>query len=410
MFENLSENARLYLKESLPKQLVSAVVKGLVPLEPKEMLVVLAFHYTKGDEQTRADAVTTLRSLPPAIVEAAVREDVPDFVLRFIYANQKLSHGSVYSFVTNKNLSDDTFIELAQSDDESVLELVAKNQMRILKNEKIFDAIITNPHLPKVAKDQLLEFFTTAASRQLGRLQIKVEKKEDALKPTAEPSRKSAGVQPSADGAVGLPTVLESTGLPADAQCAELPSDAAMLPAGLSEAASGLPSEALDNLPLNFMMEGLPAELIVEQEGTGSQEENAKLTLYQRIQKMTVSQKIKLALLGNKEARAILLRDSNRVVIESVMKSPRITDGEVLSIANSRTVSEDLIRMIAGNREWQKSYRIRQALAGNSKTPVPIALKLLETISKQDLKILSNSKNISSVIATAAKRKTGDVK
>ena len=138
--------------------------------------------------------------------------------------------------------------------------------------------------------------------------------------------------------------------------------------------------------------------------------DGVRLTLYQRIQKMTVSQKIKLALLGNKEARTILLRDSNRVVIESVIKSPRITDGEVVGITNSRSVSEDIIRMIAANREWQKNYRVRQALAANPKTPVPIAIRLLETMSKQDLKNLSNSKNISSVVATTAKRMMGDTK
>ncbi|MCL4558647.1 MAG: hypothetical protein M1491_08490 [Deltaproteobacteria bacterium] len=408
MFDHLSESARLYLKESLPRQLVSAVVKGLVPLEPKELLIVIAYHYTNGDEQTKADAVNTLGSLPSGIIDSVILEDVPDFVLQFIYVNHRLSHGSVYSFVTNKNLSDDTFIELAKSDDEAVLELVAKNQMRILKNDGIFDALITNPHLPKISKDQLIEFFTTAAGRQLGRLNIKIEKKD-----VAQP-QKLADLPSAVGRTAGLPSDRTSSDLPSDLQRSGLPSDAAMLPADRSTA--DLPSDALDNLPINFMTAGLPSELIEEQEEgggpdqAGAETEAGKLTLYQRIQKMTVSQKIKLALLGNKEARTILLRDSNRVVVESVMKSPRITDGEILGIANSRNVSEDIIRMIAGNREWQKSYRVRQALAGNSKTPVPIALRLLETISKQDLKNLSNSKNVSSVVASAAKRMTGDVK
>lgn len=399
MFENLSDSARLYLKESLPKQLVSAVVKGLVPLEPKELLIVIAYHYRNGDNQTKTDAAKTLRSLSPDIVDAMVGEDVPDFVLDFVYHNHPLSQNAVYAFVTNKNLADDMLVELAGSDNESVLELLAKNQVRLLKNDRIFDAIITNPRLSKIAKDQLMEFFSRAAGRELRKLNIKIE-------------RKDLEVQ---DDKKNLPSALDkSTGLPADLQKSGLPSDTAMLPSSRgqlpSDVLSGLPSDMTDELPTNLMMQGLPSELIEEQENGAVMDEGVRLTLFQRIQKMTVSQKIKLALLGNKEARTILLRDSNRVVIESVVKSPRITDGEVIGIANSRSVSEDVIRMISGNREWQKNYRVRQALATNPKTPIPVAIKLLETMNKQDLKNLSNNKNVPTVIATTAKRMTGDKK
>ncbi len=400
MFENLSESARLYLKESIPKQLVSAVVKGLVPLEPKELLIVIAYHYNNGDEQVKADALNTVKSLPAHAIDSIVSEDVPDFVLSFVYKNCSLSQGAVDSLVTNKNLSDEMFAELAKTDNESILELISKNQMRILKDDRIFDALITNPHLSKVSKDQLMEFFSLVASKELRKLNIKIEKKD------AVSAGKASDLPSSVSQRADLPSNLQKTGLPSDA--AMLPSTvASQLP---SDAGSGLPDNLMDNLPTNLILQGLPSELIDEQEEGENINDGIRLTLYQRIQKMTVSQKIKLALLGNKEARTILLRDSNRVVIESVIKSPRITDGEVVGITNSRSVSEDIIRMIAANREWQKNYRVRQALAANPKTPVPIAIRLLETMSKQDLKNLSNSKNISSVVATTAKRMMGDTK
>ena len=400
MFENLSESARLYLKESIPKQLVSAVVKGLVPLEPKELLIVIAYHYNNGDEQVKADALNTVKSLPAHAIDSIVSEDVPDFVLSFVYKNCSLSQGAVDSLVTNKNLSDEMFAELAKTDNESILELISKNQMRILKDDRIFDALITNPHLSKVSKDQLMEFFSLVASKELRKLNIKIEKKD------AVSAGKASDLPSSVSQRADLPSNLQKTGLPSDA--AMLPSTvASQLP---SDAGSGLPDNLMDNLPTNLIMQGLPSELIDEQDEGENIDDGVRLTLYQRIQKMTVSQKIKLALLGNKEARTILLRDSNRVVIESVIKSPRITDGEVVGITNSRSVSEDIIRMIAANREWQKNYRVRQALAANPKTPVPIAIRLLETMSKQDLKNLSNSKNISSVVATTAKRMMGDTK
>jgi hypothetical protein len=394
MFENLSESARLYLKESIPKQLISAVVKGLVPLELKELLIVIAYHYKDGDEQIKADALNTIKSFPANAIETMVGDDVPDFVLSFIYKNFNLSNSAIYSLATNKNISDEMFIELAKTDNESILELIAKNQMRILKDDRIFDALITNPHLSKVSKDQLMEFFALVASKELLKLNIKIEKKDITT------MSKATGLPSSINKPTDLPSNLQGAGLPSDSRNIGLPSDMS----------SELLADLIDNLPTNLIMQGLPSELIEEQDEEKDIDEGVRLTLYQHIQKMTVSQKIKLALLGNKEARAILLRDSNRVVIESVIKGPRITDGEVIGITNSRSVSEDIIRMISANREWQKNYRIRQALVSNPKTPVPIAIKLLETMSKQDLKNLSNSKNISSVVSTTAKRMMGDTK
>jgi hypothetical protein len=409
MFENLSESARLYLKESIPKQLLSALVKGLIPLEPKELLIVIAYHYKNCDEQTKTDALSTVKSLPANAIDTIVTEDVPDFVLSFVYKNCSLSHSAVYSLVTNKNLSDEMFIELAGTDNDSILELIAKNQMRILKDDRIFDALITNPHLPKVSKDQLMEFLTLVASKELMKLNIKIEKKDMTA------AGKVSDLPTSAQKRMDLPSNLQNAGLPSNNGNTALPSDSAPLPSNVtsqlpSEMGAALPADLIGNLPTTLIMQGLPSELIEEQDGGENIDDGVRLTLYQRIQKMTVSQKIKLALLGNKEARAILLRDSNRVVIESVIKSPRITDGEVIGITNSRSISEDIIRMVASNREWQKNYGIRQALVANPKTPVPIAIKLLETMSKQDLKRLSNSKNISSVVATTAKRMTGDTK
>lgn len=404
MLETLSDSARLYLKESLPEKLLSALVKGAIPLESKELLILIAYHYNYCSEPLKQDALNTVKTLPQNIIESLVKDDIPDFVLEFIYKHCNLSQSMLYSLITNKNLPDSVFIELAKTDNESILELISKNQMRILKSDKIFDALITNPHLSKVLKEQLMEFFSLVASKELNKLNIKIEKRDFT---------KEKSMETVINKFTNLPSEFQKIELPSAIKNADLPSEMAMLPSNTNEQLpsdvnSELPMDAMSNLPTELLREGLPSELIQEKEE--NLDESVKLTLYQRIQKMTVSQKIKLALLGNKEARSILLRDSNRVVVESVIKSPRITDGEIISITNSRNISEDIIRMIASNREWQKNYRIRQALVSNPKTPIPIALKLLETLSKQDLKNLSNSKNVSTVVATTAKRLAGDNK
>lgn len=125
---------------------------------------------------------------------------------------------------------------------------------------------------------------------------------------------------------------------------------------------------------------------------------------FQEITDLPVPDKVKLAMTGDKEARSILLRDSNRQVQEAVLNSPRITEGEVAGVANSRNVSDELLRKIAQNREWMKNYQIRLGLVNNPKTPLPIGIKMVGTLMISDLKRLSKSKGVSNVLVTSAQR------
>lgn len=127
-------------------------------------------------------------------------------------------------------------------------------------------------------------------------------------------------------------------------------------------------------------------------------------SLYNKILNMGVAEKIKLALMGSKEARDILVRDSNKMVAVAVAKSPKLQESEVETISKSRQVCEDVLRQIAGTKEWMKSYTIKLNLASNSKTPIPIAMKLLSQIRVPDLRKLAKSKNVSGAIATQARR------
>lgn len=125
---------------------------------------------------------------------------------------------------------------------------------------------------------------------------------------------------------------------------------------------------------------------------------------FQEIKDLPVPDKVKLAMSGDKEARSILLRDSNKQVQEAVLDSPRITEGEVAGVANSRNVSDELLRKIAQSREWMKNYQIRLGLVNNPKTPLPIGIKIVGTLMIADLKRLSKNKGVSNVLVTAAQR------
>jgi len=125
---------------------------------------------------------------------------------------------------------------------------------------------------------------------------------------------------------------------------------------------------------------------------------------YQMAQSMGVSEKIKAALTGDKEWRNILIKDSNKLVSGAVVKNPRISEAEVLTIAKSAVQNDEIMRVICANKEWVKNPLIRKALAENNKTPLPAALRFVATLSEKDLSAIAKSKNVSSVIASQARR------
>ena len=144
-----------------------------------------------------------------------------------------------------------------------------------------------------------------------------------------------------------------------------------------------------------------PAQVPDEDELLDEEEYQSK---YQMAQAMGVSDKIKMALTGDKEWRNILIKDSNKLVSGATIKNPRITEAEVLTIAKSAVQNDEIMRVICANKEWIKNALIRKALAENNKTPLPHALRFVATLSEKDLASLAKSKNVSSVIASQARR------
>lgn len=120
--------------------------------------------------------------------------------------------------------------------------------------------------------------------------------------------------------------------------------------------------------------------------------------------KLKLFEKIRLATLGNAFCRQTLLRDSNRLVAMAAIRSPGITEMEVIRAAGNRAVSEDVIRYIANNKDYGKSYPIRMALMGNPKCPIALSLRFLPHLRAEDLKNLARSKNIPTALSVAAKK------
>jgi hypothetical protein len=198
----------------------------------------------------------------------------------------------------------------------------------------------------------------------------------------------------------------------------------------LTEIASGGPTSVIDViaecerllkkpfvLPALKQNPNVTPDIIERVSETGSMAEDAasdalmddyddedSLGIYQMIQSMSVGDKIKLALTGNKEARSTLLKQSNKVVSRSVIRNPRITEDEVVQVTQTRSVSDEILREIARNEEWLKSYPIKRGLAFNPKTPVQVTLRLMSKLNVKDLAVLSKSKGVPNIVAAAARK------
>lgn len=126
--------------------------------------------------------------------------------------------------------------------------------------------------------------------------------------------------------------------------------------------------------------------------------------LFKIVSKLSVSQKVKLALSGNKSARELLVKESNKLVCGGVLKNPRITDDEILKLATTKGTSEDILRTISNGRKWLEKYSIRLAVTTNPKTPSVVSIKLLTALNDSDVQKISKSKNVPSLLSGAAKR------
>lgn len=146
------------------------------------------------------------------------------------------------------------------------------------------------------------------------------------------------------------------------------------------------------------------AALAAQSRSAAAAVEDKRLTIMQKIARMTASERVKAAFTGSKEERAILIRDGARVVQNAVLASPKLTDPEVETFAAAKNVNENVLREIARNRRFMKHYPVIRNLVLNPKTPLDIALPLVKMMLVYDLKGLQHNKNVADTIRKVAQK------
>lgn len=134
--------------------------------------------------------------------------------------------------------------------------------------------------------------------------------------------------------------------------------------------------------------------------GEGAQ----RLSTIQRLSAMSVTEKMKAAMRGNREARSLLIRDSNKLVSIAVLASPRLTEQEVETYARMASMSEDVLRVIGTTRAWIKNYVIVRALTSNPKTPIALSMGMVNRLLEKDVKALAADRNIAEPVKALARK------
>ncbi len=150
-----------------------------------------------------------------------------------------------------------------------------------------------------------------------------------------------------------------------------------------------------------------PTPVAIDDPGEGEEtsDDGERLSIVQQLSKMGFSDRLKAAVKGSREMRAILIRDPNKMIAASVLSSPKLTEQEVESFARMANVGEEVLRTIGSNRGWMKNYGVVVGLTKNPKTPLAMSLNLMVRLNDRDLNMLSNDRNIPEPLRIAARKK-----
>jgi hypothetical protein len=345
-FDFLPPALRKHVDPASPIPLRMMAAKALVPLAPADMLGALYLLTQDPDETVRTTAAASAEKLPDRILGSALRDEgLAPAVLA--WALERLQTNDVYveMLVLNASTPDEAVARVAAHCSLRSLEIIGQNQLRLLRHEDVVRQLCLNPKATGALVDSVCDFCVRSGLHLADVAQMR----------------------------------------------------AARIRIFGPEAADAAPNPGPT-------AEEILAEYQVGDESAPPLEETRKLNFAQRIVKMSISEKIKLATKGNKEARGYLLRDSNKLVAVAAIRSPKITDPEILAIANSRQAHDDVLRVVCANREWVKLYPVKLALVKNPKVPLPIAMKFLSTLRESEVRELARDKNVPSGIQMMAKK------
>lgn len=344
-YSDIGPELQRFLDPSKPKALLM-LARGAAPLPPP--ILVSCLIYLEGNDvaEIKDAAKKSLDEYPEKMLLQAVQGELAPWVFYHLGLRSKDKDTILESILLNSSAPNELFLDIAPLCSEKLTVLMSNNQERIIECPELVKALEKNPKNLKSNTERLKHFL------HLSGIQIPGEKAAVDDRPVAELKVET------------VPTVEEG------ATTEENP-------------------DAVDAKTLAAMGSAL--------------NEEEKLSLGQYILKLTTGGRVKLAMKGNKEARQILVRDTNTIVAVAVLKSSRITENEVAFYATLRNVSDEVIRGIARNPMWTKVYAVKYALCFHPKAPIQYTMPFIKFLNMRDLSKLSKERGIPTPLKKAAK-------
>jgi hypothetical protein len=361
----LTDGARKALTGPEPLRMMAA--RGLAPLKPVELVSVLYGLALDSEAGIKAAADKTVAELPEKILGGALADAALDArVLDFFAARVHAKPALLEAVILNRATADVTVADLVPKLGDRELELVVVNEQRLLRHPAIIGALYMNPKARMSTVDRCIELAV--------RNQVTVP---------------------------GIPSWNELVTAVLGAQAQPKPPAAdvdatfqrvATVAIGEHKQFKGEVQEVVEDVEV--------LEVINQQEGEAVEEEKRNVPIDQ----LPIPAKIRLATLGNAFARAMLIRDSNKQVALAAVRSPGMTDNEIVKYSANRALYDDVIRVIASTREWTKLYQVKVNLANNPKCPISESMRLLPFLREKELKKLARSKGIPNAVVVQAKK------
>lgn len=392
------------VRPEAPAPLRGMVAKGLAPLAPSALVLALYYYWAGGDADHGEQAARTVEGLPPGVLTGALDEKtLHPGALDFLARKHARNVDLLERIVRHANVDDETLASIARLCPEQICDMLADNQQRWLRFPPIVEALYQNPNCRMSVAQRMLE--------------LAVREGIDVKLPNMEEIRQAlqlddAPIDEGRDavfrGAAGRALATHDEAVNrvqragVDEELEAITADAA----GDADDVDEL--DGLDELLAHGADDDMDLPMDDESGGDEAPAETVPEVAKDRvtlISKLRPMEKIRMALLGNAFERAVLIRDANKAVCMSAIKSPRVKENEIVAFSQNRSLPHEVVRYIAGRREWTKLYAVKLNLVLNPKTPLSQAMGLLGHLHAHDVRKVARSRNIASALATAAKRR-----
>jgi hypothetical protein len=361
----------LIKQSEVPANVMRSASKGALALPADEAIEILV--YLASTPVFGEDARMTLASWDEAACRAVCSDPAsPDDVLQYFLHNRRPR--LLPALLENPAIPESALLEIAQEHSaESVQLLLATARAKASAN--VLQALSSNPVLMPSQVQQVREALERIANTEQSAEEAEDAEYEAAVEHyVAEHAAEIAAEEGKSFQLVG------------DEEEEQQPVEAAPAAAAPVEAASS----------------PLVSAVTAAKVRKAKQDSDERISPLQKISRLTVGERVQLAIKGNKEERFILIRDGSKVVSSAVLESPKINDQEVELFASMKNVQESVLRGIAGKRKYMKTYAVVRALANNPRCPLDVQLTIIKNLLNMDLRALSGNKNVSETVRKVA--------